>query len=170
METILISLVSMALIIVASVTMAISTLRSSSQIADSWKQMETKSGNISRTDIAAVPPSNYDGGAIEVTVKNDGQTNLSDYDKWDVIVQYESGGVIYLPHNPVYPAGSNQWAIKGIYASGEIPEIFDRNVLNPGEEMVISLILSPELSAGQACRITIATSNGIKSQTQVIRN
>ena len=170
METILVSLVSLALIIVASVTMAINTMQSSSKIADSWKNMETQSANINRTDIAATAPTHYAGGAIDLTVKNDGQTNLSDFPKWDVIVQYQSGNVTYLTFNPVYPPANNQWTVKGIYSSAGTPEIFDYNVLNPSEQMTLTIVLNPELSSGQACRITISTSNGVKSQTDLIRD
>ena len=170
METILVSLVSLALIIVTSVTMAINTMQSSNKIADSWKNMETQSSNISRTDITAAAPAHYTGGAIELTVKNTGQTNLSSFSRWDVIVQYQSGSVSYLTYSPVYPQGNNQWAVKAINSSAGTPEIFDHNVLNPGEQMILSIILNPEISSGQACRITISTSNGVKSQTELVRD
>jgi hypothetical protein len=169
-ETILVSLVSLALIIIASVTMTISTMQSSNKVADSWKNMETQSANISRTDIAAIAPAHYNGGAIDLTVKNDGQTNLSDFARWDVIVQYQSGNVTYLTFNAGYPPGANQWAVKGIYSSAGTPEIFDHGVLNPGEQMIVTISLNPEVISGQACRITISTSNGVKSQAELTRD
>ena len=93
METILVSLVSLALIIISCMTMAINTLQSTNKIAESWKQMTAQSSDINRTDIVALPPPNYTGGAINLTVENEGQTNLSDFSKWDVIVQYQTGNV-----------------------------------------------------------------------------
>ena len=169
METILVSLVSLALIIISSMTMAISTMQSQNKVADSWKQMEAQSSNISRTDIAALPPLSYTGGVIDITVKNDGQTNLNAFSKWDIIVQYQDNSVSYLTYTAAYPPADNGWTVKGIYTSGETPEIFDPNVLDPGEQMIVSVMLNPAVGSGEACRITISTPNGIKSQTQITR-
>jgi hypothetical protein len=167
METILVSLVSLALIIISSVTMTISTMQSQNKVADSWKQMEAQSSNINRTDIMALPPLSYTGGVIDLTVKNDGQTNLDAFSKWDVIVQYQDGSVSYLTYTASYPPADNEWTVKGIYTSGETPEIFDPNVLDPGEQMIVSVMLNPAVGSGETCRITISTPNGVKSQTQV---
>jgi hypothetical protein len=167
METILVSLVSLALIIISSVTMAISTMQSQNKVADSWKQMEAQSSNINRTDIMALPPLSYTGGVIDLTVKNDGQTNLNAFSKWDVIVQYQDSSVSYLTYTASYPPADNEWTVKGIYTSGETPEIFDPGVLDPGELMIVSVMLNPAVGSGETCRITISTPNGVKSQTQV---
>jgi len=98
---------------------------------------------------------------------NSGQVNLADFSKWDVIVQYQNGGVSYLTYSANYPPSDNQWTVKGIYSSGETPEIFDPNVLDPGEQMIVSIILNPEVGPGQTCRITISAPNGVEAQTQV---
>lgn len=169
METILVSLVSLALIIISSVTMAISTMQSTNKVADSWKQMEAQSSDINRTDINALPPSSYTGGVIDLTVKNDGQTNLNAFSKWDVIVQYQDGNVAYLTYTATYPPEDNEWTVKGIYSSGETPEIFDPDVLDPGEQMIVAVMLNPAMGVGDTCRITISTPNGVKSQTQITR-
>jgi hypothetical protein len=169
METIFVSLISLALIIISSVTMVFNTLQSTNKTADSWKQMEMQTGIISRTDISALPSSNYTGGSLDITVRNDGQTNLTIFPKWDVIVQYDSGEVRYVTYSDSYPPQDNQWTVKGIYSTGETPEIFDPNVLDPGEQMVLTIVLNPSLGSGETCRITISTPNGVKSQTQVTR-
>jgi hypothetical protein len=159
----------MALIIVASVTMAISTMQSSSKIADSWKQMASNSIAINRTDIAAIPPDHYTGGVLNITVKNTGQTNLTDFAKWDIIVQSQSGSVSYLNYRGSNPLGDNEWTVTGIYINTGNPEVFDPGILDPGEQMIVAIQLNPEISSGEACRITISTPNGINAQTQVIR-
>jgi hypothetical protein len=168
METILVSLVSLALIIVSFVSLEINTLQSTNKIANSLKQMEAQSGEVIRTNIIALPPSIYSGGAIDLTVKNDGQTNLSDFAKWDVIAQYQTGEFSYLTYTPTYPPGNNgQWTVKGIYTTGGTPETFDPGILDPGEQMVVSIALDRNLSSGQSCEITVSTPNGVKSQTQI---
>ena len=167
METILVSLVSLALIIVSFVSMEINTLQSTNKIADSLKQAEAQSGELIRTNIMALPPAGYSGGAIELTVRNDGQTNLSEFTKWDVIVQYQTGDFSYLTYTPTYPANNGQWAVKGIYTANGSPETFDPGILDPGEQMVVSFYLDRNLDPGQSCEITVSTPNGVKSQTQV---
>jgi hypothetical protein len=166
-ETILVSLVSLALIIVSFVSMEINTLQSTNKIANSLKQIEAQSSAVIRTNIMALPPSGYAGGPVELTVRNDGQTNLSQFTKWDVIVQYQTGEFSYLTYSPVYPANNGQWAIKGIYAADGSPEIFDPGVLDPGEQMVLSIVLDRTLDSGQSCEITVSTPNGVKAQSQV---
>jgi hypothetical protein len=169
MESILVSLISIALVIISSVTLAFSNLRSTSQLADSWKQMAAQTSEISRTGISATPTSSYGGGNVEVRVENDGQTNLADFKGWDVLAQYETNGTAYITYSSIYPPTENQWTVKGIYSSGDIMEIFDPNVLDPGEQMVVSINLNPELASGEVCKITIVTPNGVKTQTQISR-
>jgi hypothetical protein len=169
METIFVSLVSLALIIVSSVTITISTMQSTNKIADSWKQMEEKSIETRRTDIFALPPQQYPGGIIDMTVGNQGQTNLGYFSAWDVIVQYQDGNVTYLTYATAYPPGDNQWAVKGIFLSNGNPELFNPYVLDPAEQMIASIMLNPEVGVGQSCRITISTPNGISSQIQLTR-
>jgi hypothetical protein len=166
-ETILVSLVSLALIIVSFVSMEINTLQSTNKIANSLKQIEAQSSAVMRTNIMVLAPSGYTGGPVELTVRNDGQTNLSEFTKWDVIVQYQTGEFSYLTYSPVYPANYGQWTVKGIYVADGSPEIFDPGILDPGEQMVLSITLDRNLNPGQSCEITVSTPNGVKSQSQV---
>lgn len=167
METVLVSLVSLALIIVSFVSMEINTLQSTNKIASSLKQMEAQSSELVRTNIAAVPPAAYSGGALDLTVRNDGQTNLADFTQWDVIVQYQDGDFSYLAYTPTGPVDPGQWTVQGIYAANGSPETFDPGVLDPGEQMTLSINLDRNLGPGESCEITVSTPNGIKSQTQV---
>lgn len=169
METILISLISMALIVISTVTMTISLFHSETRLADSWKTMEERSISIRQTEISVSPPVNYKGGLVDLTIQNEGHTDLSDFPKWDVIVQYQAGTTHYLTYTASYPPGTNQWTVKGIYVSGGSPEVFDRNILNPGENMIATVSLSPEIVKGQMARLTVCTPNGITSQCYVIR-
>jgi hypothetical protein len=82
-------------------------------------------------------------------------------------VQYQDSSVSYLTYTASYPPADNEWTVKGIYTSGETPEIFDPGVLDPGELMIVSVMLNPAVGSGETCRITISTPNGVKSQTQV---
>jgi len=53
--------------------------------------MEDKASDMRRTSIDASVASYSD--PIVITVDNDGQTNLSDFAKWDIIAEYEQSGV-----------------------------------------------------------------------------
>ena len=100
---------------------------------------------------------------MEVTLKNEGNTKLADFDRWDVILQCESGDVQWYP----YGAGDNTWGVGGIYLdySEGTGEVFDLNILNPGEEMVIWVSISPAVGSPTINTATIATPNGISAST-----
>ncbi len=171
METALISLVSIALIIIGMMTMTMSFFQSASTLSDSWKRMEQQAGDIRRTEIAAVPPENYGGGNINLMVDNQGHTYLDSFPDWDVIAQRQDYSANYIEYTEVNPPGSNQWTVDGIYLSDNITiaEVFDPNILNPGETVKMVINLSPVIGEGKTGRVTISTPNGVTSQCLVIR-
>lgn len=171
METALISLVSVALVIIGTVTMTLSAFQAVTKVSDSIKDMEQEAGQRRRTEIVSVPPAGYTGGPIDMSVRNDGQTDLFSFASWDVIALYQSGGSQYLAYSASYPPGNNQWALEGIYLTDNTsrPEVFDPNILNPGETMKLRVTLSPEIGAGETGRITVSTPNGVTSQCLVTR-
>jgi hypothetical protein len=75
MESILLSFVSLALIIISTVTLTMGTLNSSATLAESWKAMQEKTNNLRKTEIVSIPPQTYSGGIIDLTVRNAGQVN-----------------------------------------------------------------------------------------------
>jgi len=169
METIFVSLISIILIIASSMTLTINWMKSTDKVATSWRQMVTQSIEISKTSITALPPQSYHDGVLQIYVANNGQTSLSDFDKWDVIVEYQSGESTYLSYSSEQPPGDNHWTVSGILSSNGGPEVFNPNILDPGEQLVITFIPSDELAMGQSCRITISTPNGVKTQVDVTR-
>jgi hypothetical protein len=169
MDTILVSIISLALIIVSTLTVTLSSFKSANRMADAWKMMEERSALASRTDIATVAPPDYRGGLIDLTVRNDGHVNLSDFNEWDVIVQDQSGVTSYLLYSPTYPPAAGQWALNGIFVTEGIPEVFDRNILNPGERMTVSIAPVTEVGVGQMARVLVSTPSGVTSQCFVTR-
>lgn len=169
MESALISLVSIALIIIGTVTVTMSAFHSASTVSDSWKQMEQQASSIRRTEIVAVPPGNYGGGAIDLMVRNEGQTNLDQFPHWDVIAQYQAGDAYYIVYTAGYPPGSDEWTVEGIYLSDNSTEVFDLNILNPGEKMKVVVSLDPEIGEGETAKMTVSTPNGVTSQCLVTR-
>ena len=169
METALISIVAIALIIVSTVTMTMGMFQSATGLAHSWQQMEQQAGSIRRTEISVVPPQNYKGGLIDLTVLNEGHTNLDDFPNWDVIAQYEYSSLSYIAYSESYPPGYNEWTVNGIYITGNGPELFDPDILDPGEEMTLVINLQPEIENNETARITVTTPNGVTSTCYVIR-
>jgi len=169
MESILIFFVSLTLIIVSSVTMAMSTVNSTARLSESYKVMQTKTESARRTEIVSLPPQDYSGGTIDLTVKNEGQVNISDFGRWDVIIEEPAGNAAYLTYSASYPPGNNQWAVEGIYVVDDVSEVFDINILNPGEQAVIGIDPGEMLDPGETIKITLSTSDGVTSQCYVTR-
>jgi hypothetical protein len=167
MESILVSLVSVALMIVTVVTMTMHSVQSAAKLSDTWKAMQERTSAIQRTNIVSVPPENYIGGEIELVVKNTGQTNISDFVHWDVIVEKQGSSAGDLAYSSSYPPEAEQWAVKGIYISDSVPEVFDPNVLNPGEQAVMAINPGGTMNPGETLKITLSTSDGVTSQCYV---
>ena len=164
MESILMCFVSIALIIVSTVTMTMSTVNSAAKLSESWKSMQQRTENIRRTEIVSMPPTNYSEGIIDIIIKNTGQTELSGFSHWDVIVESTGNGTNYLTYSASYPPGNNQWAVEGIFISENVPETFDVGVLNPGEQVIIGINPSGMITIGQTIKITVSTADGVTSQ------
>ena len=52
-------------------------------VADAWKAMEVRQGEIDRTSVAAVRRDTVDNDSLDDTLKNSGQVSLADLDAWD---------------------------------------------------------------------------------------
>jgi hypothetical protein len=112
---------------------------------------------ITPTNVVADP----DGLLVQITLKNSGTTRLADFAYWDVFVEY--AGDMSEQVNWIPPGTDvNQWSAS-IYqdANASVPETFDPNLLNPGEDLVITVNVSPPIAAGSTDRITVVTPNGI---------
>jgi hypothetical protein len=167
METALVSLFTVIMLVVTMMTMVMTTLGSVNMISEAFQTMEKKAVGIQLTAI----DSNFrefQGDTIALDVANIGQTNLADYASWNVLVQLENGNTVALNFvdSPALP-GDNEWTVNSIRMANGQPEIFDPDILNPSEEMTVLLVLMPALGSLESARITLATPNGITSQTQI---
>lgn len=170
METALISLVCIAILLIGTVTTVFTSFRAATTVSDSLKQWEEQAANIRRTEISST--GSYGGGFLTIWVTNDGQTNLQDFSKWDVIAQWTNSGTEYMNYLTHATSGpnNNQWLVQGIYLPNHsTPEAMDPNILNPQEAMRLTLRLSPNMSSGTTARITISTPNGVTSQCLITR-
>ena len=166
METAIVSLICIALVLFGGMTMSRGFLTSVDTSTISLEEMGETGKEIMRTELATLTASQPSADIVNVTLENNGQTKLADFDKWDVIVQYyDSGGSYYIKWLPYTEGtlGDNEWEKVGIYldAGAGTPEVFEPNVLNPGEEIKISAKLNPTVGAGTTNLVVVSTPNGI---------
>ncbi len=169
MENAIVAIISTMLIIISSLMMTMSTLQSTSQMAAAWQSMNTTFNNMRSTSISAEGYGDYNGDDIWIKVTNDGQCNLYDFDRWDVIAQYDDGTSVYLTYLESGTIEANQWTIAGIYTVMDYPDIFDPGILNPEEYMLMQVDMTPEINVNESARITISTSSGITDQCIITR-
>jgi hypothetical protein len=171
MDTILVAVIILVLIIMSTLIITVTVFQSANNLGDAWKDMESQSISISDTEISILFTGTYTGGEIDVAVQNEGRTNLYDYPSWDVIIQSQSGDAFHFSYVEAYPPASGEWAIEGIFMADASPEVFNPNILDPGEVMNVAINPEPEMniSLGETGRIVISTPNGVTSPCFVTR-
>jgi len=113
MAVAIVSIICIAMIIVGGMTLSQGILTSADPAAISVESISVREGDMMRTDLDTVRAVQLSwADYLRVTVRNNGQTRLASFDKWDVIVNYlDSAGEIHttwLPYsNP--PPGDNEW-------------------------------------------------------------
>ena len=167
MESILVFIVSIALVIISVVTMTMNMMKSTAQLSSTLKAVEQKASVVQRTDIVAISNQSYQGGILHLTVQNEGQVDLNDFNRWDVIAEEQDGSSHYLDYSSSYPPGITQWAVRGIYVAPDVPEAFDLNILNPGEQLVVGLSPDGIIENGETIKITLSTGDGVTSQCYI---
>ena len=168
MEHAIVSIIAIAIILGGTVTLAFNAISPIDTIATSWKQMTQTTEEIMRTDIAGTDPSvppGESGARVEITVNNQGQVSLSNYDSWDVIVQYYSDNVTrvvkWIPYTT--SLADNTWTAGNWEFNGS-PETFEPEILNPGENMTVSMQLDPPVATNTTNLATISTSNCVPTR------
>ncbi len=175
METAIAALIILTVVLYGALTLAYSYLSSQDAILQSWREMEERSGERARTQISAIGAETIEEDTVEVTLRNEGDTKLADFDQWDVIVQYytaEDGYLIkWLPYTEALAPGDNQWTVVEIYldASTRIAEVFEPDILNPGEEMIMLIRVSPPVGPNTTSLATTGTPNGISASVVFTR-
>jgi archaeal flagellar protein FlaF len=167
METAITVVILIGLLIISVVGLAQFSMSTQATIADSSRLMQERVTEISRTSIAALSATTIaPGDSIQFTLKNSGSTKLADFEHWDVILQYSDGLNTQIKWYP-YGTGTNQWTVSGIYqsTSPSVPEVIDPGIFNPGEEMVLTVNVSPSVGLGTLNLAVIDTPNGVTAST-----
>lgn len=166
MDTVIAALVVMSLLLFGGLGLAYQYLNTQETLLFAWQAMERRFEEHAHTDLAALGAETQSGGTVvEVTMRNEGEVKLADFSQWDVIVQYQASGgsvVNWLPYEEGLPAG-NEWSVSGIYVDAETltAEAYDPDLLNPDEELVLTLRLQPAVQSGSVNRVVVVTPAGI---------
>jgi hypothetical protein len=155
MDTAIAGLIVITILVLAMLTLFHSFLSAQDTISASWQQMEGRMGERIRTDLSPIGAETTPlGNAVQITIRNEGDTKLADFEQWDVILQYtDSGGQLTTIWCPL-GSGQNQW-------TKTIDDLFEPGILNSGEEMVIEALVSPAVGSPSTNTATIASPNGI---------
>jgi hypothetical protein len=166
METAIISIICIALVVFGGMTMSRGFITSVDASTMGLEEVGQRNEAILRTELSPVSANMAAPDTLEVVVENTGQVRLADFDKWDFIVHYYDGEGVYhvewLPYADT--PGDNEWNVSWIRLGGT-PEVFEPNVLNPGEQAMLRAQLNPAAGAGTTNMVVVVTPNGITAST-----
>lgn len=177
METALAALVVVFIIIFAILTLSGTVMNTQDMLHVRWEETQLRLQEQSGTSLSIANTRTHAGAQAEITVKNTGNVKLTDFNQWDVIVQYYDGSspagyhVAWLPYTTTLVGGS-QWRLGGIFsdAARNITEAYEPGILNPGEEAVLDVQLNPPVGAGSYVEIVVSAPNGSETSTVFERN
>ncbi|MGD1119136.1 MAG: hypothetical protein ABR886_06570 [Dehalococcoidales bacterium] len=170
METAIVSLICIALVIFGGMTMSHGFMTSVDTSTAGLQQVGNSNETIMRTELTPVSTNLTlvsGPSPLEIVLQNTGQTKMADYEKWDIIVQYyddtNNYHVEWLPYS-ASGAKTNEWGVGWIHLNDQA-EIFEPNVLNPGEQIMIATQLDPPVGTGTTNMVVISTPSGVTSST-----
>ncbi|MDP6452620.1 MAG: hypothetical protein QF898_04865 [SAR202 cluster bacterium] len=170
MANLIVVLFAVMAIVTGAVSLTGAALGSASSASDAWNQKSERTGAAGRTELTLITADiNSTGTDIDISIRNTGQTALTEFTWWDVLIQYYDTAnnvnlnAAWLTSTTTSPV-SGEWAVQGIYldAANATAEVYEPNVLNPGEEMIIRANISPTIPTQTNNQVTIATPNGIR--------
>jgi len=111
--------------------------------------------------------------SIDVTIANDPGTDtifdfeiintnlekLWEFDKFDVIVTYDSSGITHtqtLTYDSVCPPVAGEWCI-----NAWTDDVLDPEILNNGETITVRVEVDNNLQSGSTLIVVVSTSNGV---------
>jgi archaellum component FlaF (FlaF/FlaG flagellin family) len=88
-ENVLAAFIILFTLLFGVLTLADAMLSAQDELLASWEGVENRLDEQSRTRLSAVEAHTGDAGStIELTLRNEGDTRLADFDQWDVILQH----------------------------------------------------------------------------------
>ncbi len=144
------------------------------QIGETVKESSDLYGEIARTELTSLNVSVISAGAtVDWSVGNIGQTQFREYADWDVVITYQDSAgaglqVQYLTYTTNASPAAGEWTVTGVYrdAGTLTAEVFNPGIVDPGEEFIIRVELSPSIATPTTNTITLAVENGVTVSAQ----
>ena len=175
MESALTSIIMAILMLFTVLTLGQTYLEGQDTVMLAEQTMQTRVLERAKTDLAVIGAQTKSAGSvIEITLKNTGSLKLADFDRWDVLVQYYASAGTYrmawLPYT-AQTLNDNQWTVVGIYVDAAFlaAEVYDPDILDPGEEMILRVKVAPSVGLTTTNMVTIGAGNGTNVSTQFTR-
>lgn len=168
MSNVITALITIAVFLAGVAALAQSGFASADLLSQGWRDMEARYSEQLRTDLQVVGTS-LSASTLDVTLLNSGSNTLRAFSDWDVVVEYdEAGGARYqkwLTYTTSASPGANEWTVEGIYldATPQKIEVSQPGILDPDEEAIFRLNLSPAPDKNGANRVVLGTSNGVST-------
>lgn len=160
METSIPALLVATILLISTVVLARGGYTSFDSLGQSWKALEDRAGEQARTRLTVVDAQVDESGAnVTVRLDNDGQTEVGDFDRMDVVVQYFSESSTYYMRWIPYTSGpleSNTWTVQSITG-----DVFEPGILNSGERLVMQIRLNPPVGLSTTNWVIISTKLGV---------
>lgn len=167
METAIVSIICIALIVFGGMTMSQGFITSVDASTTGLEEVSQRDETVMRTELTPLTTDMPALNTLELTLENTGQTRLSDFEKWDIIVQYYDGTGTYhvqwLPYTED-ALGDNEWEVAWIHL-GDDSEVFEPGVLNPEEKIMLRSQLNPPAGANTTNMVVTATPGGVTAST-----
>ncbi len=170
MANVIIGAITVAMILLGSITVIGASLGAAGELSLTWDEVLKRKGDQSRTELTVITADIAAAGTdIDISLRNSGQSALVDFTDWDAVIRYydtagNSGlNIKWLAYATSSPPSANQWEVEGIYTDADTKdaEIFEPNVFNPGEEMIVRVNITPAIPVDTDNVVTIGAENGI---------
>ena len=166
MSSAIATLMMVALMLATVSLLAQGSFTAMAQLSDAWTSEEERRLVDARTSVTSGGIT-YATPSVDVTVVNNGDESIRGFSKWDVIVQYyETDGTyrsVWVPYVSGTSPGDGQWAITGIYLDAATlkAESTQPGILDPSEELILRVSVTPAADSTANNRVIISTANGI---------
>ena len=133
-------------------------------VGQSLRASEARNLERTATELSVTSTSIDGAGAnVTITVRNDGQRPVGDYARMDVLVQYFGETGTRYDKWIAYTSGalaSDTWTT-GTFTN----DVFEPEILNPGESMEILVRVNPVVGAGTTNKAVISSEQGVTTET-----
>lgn len=168
MESAITAFIVTFLMLFGALTLSRTSMEAQDRIHQARREMEVRLAEQVRTDLTPITATVQDGGStVEVQLLNEGDTRLTDYPEWDVIVHCtDDTGLtqaVWLPFNDGVLPLDNGWVVHAVQMGQGTPEAFEPGILNPGEVLVLRMRLVPGGLSGTPGMVVIAAPNGARA-------